>query len=49
MGEACCTVEGKEKFIHGFDLKAEGKRPLGRHRLRRKKVLKWIFKKWEGA
>jgi hypothetical protein len=30
LGGACSTVGGKEKIIQCFDLKAEGKRPLGR-------------------
>jgi len=40
LGGVCGTVGGKEKFTQGFDLKAEGRRPLGRYRLRRKNSIK---------
>jgi hypothetical protein len=26
----------------------EGKHPFGRHRRRRRIILKWVFKKWDG-
>jgi hypothetical protein len=37
---ACGAVGGKEKFTQGFYQKTEGKRPLGRYRLRRKSSIK---------
>jgi len=29
-------------------VRPEGKCPLGRHRRRRRIILKWVFKKWGG-
>ena len=40
LGGARGTDGGKEKFIHGFDLKAEGKSPLGRYRFIWKNCIK---------
>jgi hypothetical protein len=36
--------------IHGVLVgKPEGKRPFGRPRRRWKKILKWVFRKWDGG
>ena len=47
-GHVASMEEGRgvHKVLVG---KPEGKRPLGRKRLRRRIILRWIFGKWEGV
>ena len=47
-GHVARMVEGRgvHRFLVG---KREGKRPLGRPRRRWEKILRWIFRKWEGV
>jgi len=40
---------GGERITYGGEKrKLEGKTPLGRPRRRRKNILRWIFRKWDG-
>jgi hypothetical protein len=48
MGRARDTCERQEMGVQGFGGKTRGKKPLGRPRLRGRKLLKWIFKNWDG-
>ena len=42
MGEGRCV----HRVLVG---KPKGKRPLGRHRLDGRIILRWIFRKWDGV
>jgi hypothetical protein len=42
--EFICIVASEYRVLVG---KREGKRPLGRHRLYGRIILKWIFRKWD--
>ena len=47
LGRACsayCRMKGIYRVLMG---KPEGKRPLGRLRLRWEIILRWIFRKWD--
>jgi len=48
MGRACGTCERQKRGVKGFGGKTRGKKPLGRPRHRGGKLLKWIFKNWDG-
>jgi hypothetical protein len=38
---------GEERCVQGLVVKPEGKRPLGRPRLRWRIILRWILRKWD--
>jgi hypothetical protein len=46
--DGACSPDGEEKCLCRVLVgKPEGKRPLGRPRLRWKIILGWIFRKWD--
>jgi len=45
MGGACST-HGDRREVYRV-LVGGGKRPLGRHRLRWRIILRWVFRKWD--
>ena len=42
-------VWGRREVCTGLVGKPEGKRPLGRHRLGGRIILRWTCRKWEGV
>jgi hypothetical protein len=46
MGGACITYGGQERYIQGLVGKTEGKRSLGRPKLRWEDNIRWILRKW---
>jgi hypothetical protein len=47
MGGACSTYEERRGVYKVLVGKPEGKKPLGRPRLRWGIILRWIFRKWD--
>jgi hypothetical protein len=48
MGVSCGMYGKQERFVEVLVVRCEGKRPLGRPRLRWEDNIKWIFKMWDG-
>jgi transposase len=49
MGKACSTLVERMDAYRVLVGKPEGRRPLGRPRLRGRIILKGIFEKWDGC
>ena len=49
MGGPCGTPNNRRGAYGGLVGKPEGKKPLGKPRYNDKIILKWIFKKYDGA
>jgi len=45
----CSTYVGEERYIQDFGGEILGKEILARPRVEGSVILKWIFKKWNGA
>jgi len=47
VGGACCAYRRGESCAQCVGGKPEGKRPLGRPRLRYRIISRWTFRKWD--